>query len=246
MAQSSPMPLKRPVGLIYLALFFILAPLGNILISFALSDVEFWYRPAVMLDLLKNISVLDWVWLTLIFITGLSLLASHKTAWTLALLSLVLVLGINGYRAVNPPPGANFNYIYYQLALSSFVTLAGLIVAFYFRFPYLDRRTRWFVATAQRHNLRTPVQLVAQDIFSGVTESISLSGARVHMQKDMGLLAADLQNIDIIFPELRQMRLTAEIIEYAGNTLRLKFKKLSAKDRKLLQDWIEAQDGEAF
>ena len=246
MAQASPMPLKRPFGLVLLALFFILAPVGNILISYMLSGLGSWREPWQIIGLLQNISALDWAWLCLVFITGVSLLIAHKTAWTLALTSLVIVLAINGYRAVNPPAGVNLDYLYYQLGLSSVVTLSALVIAFYFRYPYLDRRANWFSVTAQRHTLRTPVQIVAQDIFSGVTESISISGARVLVQRDMGPLTADLQNLDVIFPDIRQLRITAEVVQYAENTLRLKFKSLSPKDREVLKAWIEAQGQEKF
>jgi hypothetical protein len=246
MAQASPLPLKRPFGLILLALFFILAPVGNILISYILSGLGSWRQPWLIIGLLQNISALDWAWLLLVFITGVSLLIAHKTAWTLALISLISVLAINGYRAVNPPAGANLDYLYYQLGLSSVVTMSGLVIAFYFRYPYLDRRSNWFSVTAQRHAIRTPVQIVAQDIFSGVTESISISGARVLVQRDMGPLTADLQNLDVIFPAIRQLRITAEIVQYAGNGLRLKFKNLSTKDKETLKTWIEAQKGEQF
>ena len=55
--------LKRPTGVYFLAVLFMLAPIGNILISFAGSGVHDWYDPSVFTPFLMSIPALDWVWL---------------------------------------------------------------------------------------------------------------------------------------------------------------------------------------
>ena len=160
--------LKKPFGVYALALLFILAPLGNILISFAGSGVENWYSPSIFFVFLESIPLADWAWLILTFVTGCLLFVQHKTAWSLAVLSLLVVLGINAYRAFNPGDVASVEFLKWQIVISMLVTLAVLVLAFYFRFPYLDRRAQWFFPTAHRWDLRTPVEVVGEDIIGQI------------------------------------------------------------------------------
>lgn len=136
--------LKKPLGIYAMALLFILAPLGNIMISFLGSGLTNWYEPAIFVALLKTISVFDWVWLGLLIVTGLLLFVQHKLSWTVAIVTLVLVLGINAFRLFQADPNSiepHFLKIFSILAVVT--TLGVLVIAFYFRFPYIDRRMKW-------------------------------------------------------------------------------------------------------
>jgi hypothetical protein len=166
---------------------------------------------------------------------------AHKTTWSLAIVTLILVLCMNLYRATSGEMGES-SFVHWQLAASVLVTLSGLFMTFYFRFPYLDRRSQWLFSTAHRVDVRTPVQIVADDIFDGVTESLSASGARVRLQRDMGGKPGDLRFVDIIFKELKNLKTKALVVEYNENVLRLKFKDISSKDRATLVEWIESHD----
>lgn len=140
----STTPLKKPTGVFLIALLFILAPFGNILISFAGSGVSEWYNPNVFFPFLNTIPALDWLWLGLLFITGILLLRPHKLTWSLAMASLLLVLFINAYRVYNIDQNSidpQFLKVFSILAI--ICTLSLLVIAAYFRFPYLDRRTKW-------------------------------------------------------------------------------------------------------
>ncbi len=147
MTNSSPEQspqLKKPIAIYFLAILFLLAPLGNILISFAGSGVSNWYDPSVFIPFAQTIPLLDWAWLGLLFITGLLLFKAHKLSWTIAIISLLLILAINTYRiffvdtnSIDP----QFLKIFSVIAV--LCTLGVLVIAFYFRFPYLDRRTEW-------------------------------------------------------------------------------------------------------
>lgn len=142
--------LKKPLGVYAMALLFILAPLGNILISFFGSGLSNWYEPPIFLALLKTVSVFDWIWLGLLFLTGVLLFIQHKLSWTLAIITLVVVLGINALRLFQADPNSiepNFLKIFSILAVVT--TLGVLVIAFYFKFPYIDRRTKW---TSTEHN----------------------------------------------------------------------------------------------
>lgn len=136
--------LKKPVGIYVLAVLFLLAPIGNILISFAGSGVANWYDPSVFVPFMQTIPKLDWAWLGLLFLTGLLLFKAHKLSWSIAIASLLIVLAVNTYRisfvdtnSIDP----NFLKIFSVIAVLS--TIGVLVIAFYFRFPYLDRRTEW-------------------------------------------------------------------------------------------------------
>ncbi|AZZ36836.1 hypothetical protein CIK05_08545 [Bdellovibrio sp. qaytius] len=136
--------LKKPLGVYAMALLFILAPLGNILISFLGSGLANWYEPAIFLALLKTISTFDWVWLGLLVITGLLLFKQHKLSWTVAIVTLVLVLGINAFRLFQADTNSiDPNFLKIFSILSVVTTLGVLVIAFYFRFPYIDRRMMW-------------------------------------------------------------------------------------------------------
>lgn len=233
--------LKRPLGVYVLAVLFLLAPIGNLLLSFASSGVKNWSEPSVMWAFLQGVSPLDWLWLSLLVVTGILLLRPHKTSWTMAIFTLLLVLAINMYRAAVGDLGLG-HMARWQVIGSSFATCAVLITAFYFRFPYLDRRTRWFIPAAQRYDVRTPVEVVAQDIFSGVTESVSVSGVRVRLQRDMGPIATDMRFVDVIFPEVKNVKIKTQVVEYSDNVLRLKFKELRSQDLGHLKEWLKSQD----
>ncbi|HEX7674687.1 MAG TPA: PilZ domain-containing protein [Bdellovibrio sp.] len=237
--------LKRPFGVYVLAILFLLAPIGNLLISFANSGIPNWQEPSILYALLQGISILDWLWLSLLVVTGILLLRPHKTSWTIAIATLMLVLAINLYRAFLGDL-AHTSYGHWQMGISSVATVAVLILSFYFRFPYLDRRTRWFIPAAQRYDIRTPVEVVAQDIFNGVTESVSISGARIRLQRDMGPLVHELRFVDVIFPELRNMKIKTLVVEYGDNVLRLKFKELRGQDLNHLKEWLKSHDETAL
>jgi hypothetical protein len=143
MTQTAPV-LKKPIGIYLLALLFLLSPLGNILISFAGSGVSNWYDPSVFVPFLNTIPVLDWAWLVLLFVTGLLLFKAHKLSWSLAIGTLILVLLINVYRiyfvdtnSIDP------QFLKIFSVISVLCTMGVLVISFYFRFPYLDRRTEW-------------------------------------------------------------------------------------------------------
>ena len=238
--MDSANQLKKPVLVYFLAILFLLAPIGNLLISFAASGVEGWYQPQILSHFISTVPASDWLWLCLVFVTGILLFWPHKTTWSIAIGVLVFMLCLNVYRAAKLDY-EDMPYLHWHLAISFVVTFSSLVVAFYFRFPYLDRRANWIFPTANRVDARTPVQVVAQDIFEGVTESVSVSGARIRLQRDMGVKAGELRFVDVVFPELKNLKTKAMVVEYKENILRVKFKELSAKDRTMIMGWLQSQ-----
>lgn len=238
--MSDIQQLKRPTAVYLLALLFVLAPIGNLLLSFSNSGDPDWFHFDVLSGYLSSVSALDWAWLGLVFVTGILLFKPHKTTWTLSLVCLLVVTSINTYRLVNGDFNTMATGLKTQLGFSIFATVSCLLITLYSRFPYLDRRAGWFLSAAHRYNLRTPVQVVAQDIYDGVTASVSVSGVLVHLQRNMEGASLDLQYVDLIFPDIRNMKVKARVVEYRDNNLRLKFKDLKGASRGYLLDWLQS------
>jgi hypothetical protein len=150
------------------------------------------------------------------------------------------VAGINFYRLTTGELNDQGLGIKAQLGFSIFATVSCLFITFFSRFPYLDRRAGLFLTAAHRYHLRTPISVVAQDIYEGVTASISVSGMLVHLQRNMEGPSLDLQFVDVIFPEIRNMKVKARVVEYRDNNLRLKFKDLKGAQKGYLLDWLQS------
>lgn len=241
--MNSPSPrLKKPVILQILALLFVAAPLGNILISFYGAGSDDWLKPVVFFSWLSTIDPLDWFWLGLTSLTGVLLLIQHKTAWLLAIINLLLILSVNIYRWATTGELIDVEYSYFQIQilLSILATLLTLGILFYARYPYLDRRSRWFGSIAPRLEIKTVVTVVAQDVFNGLATNISMTGAVVDLNK--GFAAGEpMKFVDVIFSEIGNFKVKAQVIHAAGSRLRLKFRELQAEDKKRLKNWIRSQ-----
>lgn len=141
---TASVPLKKPIGVYLIAILFLLAPIGNILISFAGSGVANWYSVDILFPFLKTIPFMDWLWLGLLFLTGVLLFRPHKLTWSLAIFSLLMVLIINAFRIFTADQNS-IDPIFLKVfsVLAIICTLGLLVIAAYFRFPYLDRRAQW-------------------------------------------------------------------------------------------------------
>lgn len=233
--------LRQPIGIYILGLLFILAPLGNIVLSLLGSGIEGWYRPSIFFDLLQTIPVADWLWLGGIFVAGIALLLRHKSAWIIAVLALVGVLGMNTYRAFTIDQSVlNPEFVRMQILVSILVTLSVLIIAFYARYPYLDRRQQWLFPTAHRYDVKTPVVVHVGDGIKGTTDSLSTAGVRIRLEKTSEALKNQTE-FQVTFPELNDVRINTEVIELSGTTLRLKFKNFGWSSRGHLEAWLKSK-----
>lgn len=235
--------LKQPIGIYILALLFMLAPVGNILLSFAGSGVDEWYRPGPFMELLTTITILDWLWLGGIFIAGLALFARHKSAWLIAVLALMIVLAVNTYRAFTIDENmANPELVRVQILMSILVTFSVLIIAFYARYPYLDRRQQWMFPTAHRYSVKTPVIVHTGGDLAGLTESVSTAGIRIRLAKATEALKGK-NVVEFSFSELPQLKpVKGEVIEFSGDILRMKFKGFGWGARGVLEAWLKSRN----
>lgn len=235
---------KMPMGVYIIGLIFLLSPLANILFSLYSSGESAWYILSNAMASIQGIYWFEWIWLSLLSLVGVLLLKNHRTSWLMAMFALTLIIFLNIYRFFYPPAGqANFADIY--LVSSVLATGAMWILAFYFRYPYIDRRSQWLMAPANRYETRTSVQVLANDIYDGITESISISGVRVILQRDLGESQAKMRFMDILLPNIQNIKITCEVVDYTGNVLRMRFRRLHSKNRAILMSWLKSQDGTA-
>jgi hypothetical protein len=236
--------LRKSLFLQLVAVSFMLAPLGNIMISFFGTGRTDWTHPQVFILWMKTIPSFDWFWLILTFVTGVLLLIQHKTSWAMAIFNLGLIMTVTVYRWFTTGELIDVDYSYFQAqtAVSVLVTAMGFGVLFYFRFPYLDRRTSWFSSYAlPRFEIKTVVTLMGQDVFEGRTSNLSMSGALVELDKPLGA-SAKMKVIDMIFPEIRNLKVECQIISHRETQVRLKFRGLKGEPRQLLQKWIDGKN----
>ncbi len=228
--------LKRPTGVYIMAVLFLLAPIGNILISFAGSGVENWYSTGVLLPFLKSVPLLDWLWLSLLFVTGILLFRPHKLTWSLAIFTLLLVLGINAYRLFNVDSNSidpAFLKAFSVMAILS--TLSVLVIAFYFRFPYLDRRTNW-LSNSPRLEVKTEALV---DGVKAETESVSQTGCRLSFEG-----ASKLQKnkmVTLFFPAISKTEVLAEVVEDGDTAARVEFRDPGAFFKQDLDRWLKSR-----
>lgn len=242
MSQETLPNLKLPIGVYVVALLFLLAPLANIVVSFAYSGMANWYHPAEFLALVKTIPAPDAVWLAGTFVSGVALLLRHKSAWSLAVASLVLVLLFNAYRALRLDAlSPNLDLVHAQIAFSVGVTLSLLIIGFYARYPYLDRRQQWTFPTAHRYDVKTAVIVHTGGDLAGLTESISSAGLFIRLATPTDVLA-DKTEVVISLTDLLQLKaIAADIVQFDRDALRLRFKKFGWGARGILEAWLRSK-----
>lgn len=228
--------LKKPTGVYLLAVLFLLAPLGNIIISFAGSGVSNWYEPMRFLPLLQSIPVVEWLWLGLLFITGLLLFRPHKLSWSLAIFTLILVLVINALRLYTADANSiNLVFLKVFSLFAILCTLAVLVIAFYFRFPYLDRRANWLTNT-QRFDIRTQALCSGMKAF---TESLSDTGCRISFDQPSEFKVE--QKVKITFPDISTIEATALVIEKLEFGVRAEFIQLDPQFKQDLSRWLKTR-----
>ena len=234
--------LKKPIILQIISLLFILAPIGNIMISFYGVGSDEWTKPAVFIGWLSTVDSWDWFWLILTFMTGVLLFIQHKTAWLIAVINLLLILSVNIYRWMTTGELIDVEYSYFenQILVSILTTALALGILFYARYPYLDRRSGWMGPVAPRKDVKTIVTVVAQDVYNGFATNISTSGAIVELNQSLGS-AGKMKFIDLIFPELGNIKIKAQVIHTHEHQIRIKFKDLTGSDKKTIKIWMQSQ-----
>lgn len=234
--NSTATALKKPIGVYILALLFIFAPIGNILISFAGSGVQNWYEPSVINAFLQSIPLWDWLWLSLLVLAGILLFRPHKLSWSFAIFTLILVLAINAFRLYSTDNNSiDPNYLRVFSIVALLCTLGVLTIAFYFRFPYLDRRADW-VKNIERYDAVTDILI---DGSHGQTESISVTGCRLRLDQPVKLNKGT--HVTALIPDVSKEAIACQVVESDGHILRLEFTKMSSDFNECLKGWLKSR-----
>ncbi len=235
---SNEVGLKKPIGVYILAILFIIAPLGNILISFAGAGVSNWYEPSIFFVFLQSIPLFDWVWLTLLFVAGVSLFRPHKLSWSFAIATLLFILCLNAYRMFYADMSSiTPQYLKVFSILALFCTFGVLIIAFYFRFPYLDRRANW-IKNIERFNLKTEVQINQMKL---LTDSVSVTGCRIITQESINLKPNE--TVQLQFTEIHTLPVNCTVIDSTDKHVRLEFASGQEVFVGKLKSWLRTKTG---
>lgn len=162
--------IKKSVVVTVLGLLFILAPIGNIALSVKSQGLTNWYSPLVWIQFIPLLSTFSIVWLGLIFTSGVLILLQHKIAWALSIVSSFIVFALNIYNIINETQSRFYD-------LGFLLSSAGIIILlFYFRYPYLDRRES-LLSKNSRSKTHIPAQLEMASLSTvGYISNISRSG----------------------------------------------------------------------
>ena len=242
MTRGTAPDLRLPIGVYGVALLFVVAPLANIVVSFAGAGVNQWYRPAQFFALVWTIALVDWIWIAGTIISGVALFLRHKSTWLIAVTSLVIVLLWNGYRALKLEPTAtDAEFVRVQIIFAVVVSLSILVIGFYARYPYLDRRQQWIFPTAQRFSVRTPVVVHAGRDFAGLTESVSSAGLLVRLAEPTEL-PGNPTEVELTLKDVPSLGvITAEVVRRDQDVLRLRFKRFGWGARGILEGWLRSR-----
>lgn len=187
------------------------------------------------------LSSLDWVWSIACVISGGLLLVRLKIAWILSIIQIVLVAVINlcqFFMAINQEISLQYSFEF----LFSLVTLSGiLLIAYYYRYPYLDRRDTIFYGIADRYQVN--FDTIVNDQLRGKTLSASISGFKIELEQPAEL-SKDVGHF-ITIPELGIHHAGVIVIDTDANRIRVRLKVMGVMQAFRLRAKLKAFPKEA-
>lgn len=165
-----------------LGILFLLAPGGNVAVSLYALGVDQWYSPLAWVQVIPEMTVFSQVWLILVFLSGILILLRHKLAWAIAIFVMAIVLALNIFNITSALSPQIYDFGF-------FLSSVGIIVLlFYFRYPYLDRRDKMLSSNA-RKAIQIPAQItVGQTTVRGTIRNISASGFFLAVDVNVGAI----------------------------------------------------------
>jgi hypothetical protein len=214
---------KKPILVYLLGVLFLLAPFGNLAFTLKSMDVADWYQPKSLWIWSSYIARRDWIWISLIFFAGVNLLRARRTAWSMAVFTLVVVSVFNfvtafkshGVWSISSP----------LTLISLFCTLSILLIMYFFRYPYLESREDW-TGINRRTHVSLAIQIVSHGLQGAWITNISRRGALVQVE---GGNVLALKKGDVF-----QFQFTGETLQEV----------LSVEDRTLSALVVRAKDGQ--
>lgn len=168
---------------------------------------------------------------------GVSLLIRHKTAWMFALALCIAFTVSTGISLVREAEITDTMVLVAKLVDCILVLLVAGTVAYFFRYPYIDRRQHWFGSAAERF------KFVTSAILGGVeteTVDISYTGARLKKVSSQVLKVGDV--VPLQLTEINDLHCQAQVIHTDENVVQIKFSGTTGDDRELIRQWLVAQE----
>lgn len=179
----------------------------------------------------------NWTEWLFLFATSISLLVRHKTAWMAAIFFCLAYAVSTGFHFISAFDSAEVEY---NAAIVIDVVLVLAVVstvAFYFRYPYMNRRQAWLMPVGKRYEISTPIRI---NEIEGSTIDLSESGTHVLLKTSHSFKPDD--SVKILLTALPELKCSAKIVTTEDNHLRIHFEKLSRRQKKFLRQWIQSQN----
>lgn len=173
--------------------------------------------------------------------SALSLLVRHKSAWLVGLVLMgifVLKMGKDRFFPVIEddvePMVRAAKFLGAMIGLFVIGTV-GLL----FRYPYLDRRQKWFGPTADRYLVQLPVTINGS--IAAETTDLSYTGARLVLKNENENIKEG-DRISVQIPEIADLICQAEVVSREKDSLRVNFDNVEGSNKDILRQWLLSQD----
>ncbi len=231
--------LKKPWIIYILATSLILAPFGNILFTLITLNLPSLANLSLLAKVLSLVPIYDWIINGMILLSGLLLLRRHKTSWSFSILVLVGILVVNYIKWNSGLYPSETGLEKIQLASGFLVTTAVLLIAFYFRFPYLDRRSSFFFVTHRiSGDWQGSVQSSTGENVDIDIYSVSMTGLGFRFPLNLEKNFSVGQVIEGQCSPFFQGRFQGQIVRKNETDCGLRFQNLSSEQKKQFKEFL--------
>lgn len=218
---------QLPLLIRAIIIVLLLAPVGNFAATFSALGLPEWYYPHNFVRLSLQVSAFDWMWNSLLFVSGVLLLLQRKLAWAVAVFALFFALAAN---FLNWYLGRITNLDTGFFLLTSLGSLSMLAILFYFRYPHLDRRDRW-ISKNERLPITVKVGIVRPVKCEAMLINISQTGALVEVPETQSGSFALHSQLTLALPTGKHI--DAQVVRVTRNGIGVSFQnRLSQNDLK--------------
>lgn len=163
--------LKKSILIQTLSLAFLMAPFGNLAGELFMSGQSYWYSPVHWIRLFLQLKGQEQVLLMAIALAGAALMVPKKSSWFFAMVVLIWISFHNMHYFLSQK-----GPVWSIRLVPALFNLPVLIILFYFRYPYLDKRDHIVGGFRPRTNVNKDVLISGQPLR---LKSLSLSGCFV-------------------------------------------------------------------
>lgn len=182
MDKIEPFRLKKPIIVMILGFCFILAAPANLARALHEGNIETWYLPAIWFKLFVRLPYSQKAIIALLPVAGIALFFQRKNFWLLAIALLICTVIQNLYCYFFDAD------VIYSLWTPLSINGAVLVIFYFFRYPYLDKRDKIFRGISKRYRIELAVQIV-NFTEGALTENLSDTGGFLRFKEGKALPA---------------------------------------------------------